>query len=144
MIVYQLHCEAGHDFEGWFRSSEDFVLQQRELLIECPDCGSRDVARSPSAPHIHHSRSRDSLSSQLTTVAPGDRLMREKLMDFLRQNFRDVGRDFAETARKMHAREIPQESIRGEASREDYAAMREEGVEIIALSVDVEPPDSIH
>jgi hypothetical protein len=143
MIVYQLHCETGHEFEGWFRSSEDFILQQRELLIECPDCGSRDISRSLSAPHVHVGR-RETSSSQLTTVAPGNRVMREKLMNFLRENFKDVGRDFAETARKMHAQEIPAESIRGEASREDYAAMREEGVEVIALSVDVEPPDFIH
>jgi hypothetical protein len=143
MIVYQLHCDADHGFEGWFRSSEDFVLQQRELLIECPECGSRDISRSISAPHIHAKSSRD-ISHQLTTIATANLAVRKKLMQFLRDNFRDVGNDFADVARKMHAEEIPAESIRGEVSRDDYAAMREEGVEIIALSVDFDPPDSVH
>ncbi|MGB8337510.1 MAG: DUF1178 family protein [Burkholderiales bacterium] len=143
MIVYQLHCDADHGFEGWFRSSEDFVLQQRELLIECPECGSRDISRSVSAPHIHAKSGREG-SQQLTTIATANRAVRKKLMQFLRDNFRDVGRDFAEKARKMHSQEIPPESIRGEVSRDDFAAMREEGVDIIALSVDLDPPDSVH
>jgi hypothetical protein len=143
MIVYQLHCDAEHGFEGWFRSSEDFVLQQRELLIECPECGSREISRSISAPHVHTKNIRET-SHQLTTIATANQAVRKKLMQFLRDNFRDVGNDFAETARKMHTQEIPPESIRGEVSRDDYAAMREEGVEIIALSVDLDPPDSLH
>ncbi len=143
MIVYQLHCDADHGFEGWFRSSEDFVLQQRELLIECPECGSRDISRGVSAPYVH-SGARHEAASKLTTISPASQAMRKKLMEFLHDNFRDVGRDFADTARKMHAEEIPPESIRGEVSRDDYAAMREEGVEIIALSVDLDPPDSVH
>ncbi len=141
MIVYQLHCDAGHSFEGWFRTAEDFALQQHEFMVECPDCGSRDISRSISAPHI---RSGAASRQQLTTVSPASESMREKLMEFLRENFKDVGNDFADLARKMHAQEIPVESIRGEVSREDYAALREEGVEVIALSVDVEPPDSVH
>jgi hypothetical protein len=143
MIVYQLHCDADHGFEGWFRSAEDYVLQQRELLIECPECGSRDISRGVTAAHVHSSNKR-STSQQLTTLAPSNPAMRKKLMEFLRDNFRDVGRDFADTARKMQAEEIPPESIRGEVSRDDYAAMREEGVEVIALSVDLDPPDSVH
>lgn len=143
MIVYQLHCDAEHGFEGWFRSTEDFFLQQRELLIECPECGSRDISRSVSAPHVHTSSKR-STSQQLTTIATANHAARKKLMAFLRDNFRDVGRDFAETARKMQAEEIPPESIRGEVSRDDYAAMREEGVDVIALSIDLDPPDSVH
>jgi hypothetical protein len=143
MIVYQLHCDAEHGFEGWFRSSEDFVLQQRELLIECPECGSRDISRSISAAHVHTKNNYET-SHQLTTIATANQAVRKKLMQFLRDNFRDVGSDFAETARKMHTQEIPPESIRGEVSRDDYAAMREEGVEIIALSVDLDPPDSVH
>lgn len=143
MIVYQLHCDADHGFEGWFRSSEDFILQQRELLIECPECGSREISRSISAPHVHAGSKRD-VTQTLTTIATANQAVRKKLMKFLRENFRDVGTDFADTARKMHAQEIPPESIRGEVSREDYAAMRQEGVDVIALSVDLDPPDSVH
>ncbi len=143
MIVYQLQCDEKHGFEGWFRSSEDFILQQRELLIECPACGSRDISRGVSAPHVH-SASKRTATAQLTTISTANQAMRQKLMEFLRDNFRDVGRDFADTARKMATQEIPPESIRGEVSRDDFAAMREEGVEVIALSVDLDPPDSVH
>ncbi|NBC88868.1 MAG: DUF1178 family protein, partial [Alphaproteobacteria bacterium] len=40
MIVFDLHCDAGHRFEGWFGSSSDFDSQRNRGLIACPECGS--------------------------------------------------------------------------------------------------------
>jgi hypothetical protein len=37
---------------------------------------------------------------------------------------------FAEEARKIHYLEAPERSIRGEASAEEYEALREEGIEV--------------
>ncbi|EXI77824.1 MAG: hypothetical protein AW12_03086 [Candidatus Accumulibacter sp. BA-94] len=45
----------------------------------------------------------------------------------------DVGPDFAEEARKIHYLEAPDRAIRGEASAEEYEALREEGVEVLRL-----------
>ena len=39
MKVFNLRCGAGHDFEGWFASEEDFLSQQQRGLLSCPECG---------------------------------------------------------------------------------------------------------
>ena len=40
MIVYDLCCDTGHRFEGWFGSSDDYSDQQQRGLVSCPECGS--------------------------------------------------------------------------------------------------------
>ena len=45
----------------------------------------------------------------------------------------DLGRNFADEARRMHYKEIPARSIRGQASAREALEMREEGIEVMAL-----------
>ncbi len=40
MIVYDLRCENGHMFEGWFKDSGAFLDQRERKLISCPACGA--------------------------------------------------------------------------------------------------------
>jgi hypothetical protein len=49
-------------------------------------------------------------------------------------NCEDVGADFAEEARRIHYVEAPERSIRGEASAEEYEALRDEGIEVFRLA----------
>ena len=53
MKVLDLLCTAGHGFEGWFASLDDFEQQRQRGLIDCPLCGSHDVSRRPSAPRLN-------------------------------------------------------------------------------------------
>jgi hypothetical protein len=52
MIVYDLHCVGGHEFEGWFSDAEDYEQQQAQGMLSCPVCNSADVQRVPTASHI--------------------------------------------------------------------------------------------
>lgn len=53
MIVFDLQCEAaGHRFEGWFKSSEDFASQQQRALVMCPVCSSSRVTKAITAPNL--------------------------------------------------------------------------------------------
>src|SRR3981081_3420918 len=53
MITFDLECRsAGHRFEGWFGSSDDYAQQQQRGLVACPQCGSIDVIKAPMAPNI--------------------------------------------------------------------------------------------
>jgi hypothetical protein len=40
MIVFDLFCAAGHPFEAWLGSAEDFACQRARGLLECPSRGS--------------------------------------------------------------------------------------------------------
>ena len=44
-----------------------------------------------------------------------------------------VGDQFAEEARKIHYREAEERGIYGEATREDVAALAEEGIDVLPL-----------
>lgn len=52
MIVFDLSCEHGHAFEGWFGSSDDFASQKERGLLSCPQCGSPVVTKAPMAPSV--------------------------------------------------------------------------------------------
>ena len=52
MIHYDLQCADGHRFDGWFAGSSAFDRQAASGLVECPECGSRKVARALMAPAV--------------------------------------------------------------------------------------------
>jgi hypothetical protein len=70
MIVFDLHCSMGHSFEGWFRSHEDFSRQIDAGIVSCPDCGSEDVKKGFSAPHLARSRGESDGERQESHGAP--------------------------------------------------------------------------
>jgi hypothetical protein len=67
MKVFDLGCEQGHRFEGWFRSGEDFVQQRENARIECPFCGSAEITKCLSAPRLNLGQKQ---TSELDTKAP--------------------------------------------------------------------------
>lgn len=52
MIVFDLHCEHGHRFEGWFKSSSAFEDQTARGLVSCAECGTTSVSKAPMAPAV--------------------------------------------------------------------------------------------
>ena len=53
MKVLDLRCGAGHPFEGWFASEDDYGKQRERGLLDCPVCGNAEVVRLPSAPRLN-------------------------------------------------------------------------------------------
>ena len=56
-----------------------------------------------------------------------------KAMRELVNKSEDVGPAFAEEARKIHYKESPERSIRGQTSTDEVLALREEGIDVLAL-----------
>ena len=56
MILYQLKCSDGHEFEAWFKDSGTYELQARDGEISCPFCGDVRVGKAPMAPSLVKSR----------------------------------------------------------------------------------------
>ena len=46
MIRYDLICEKGHDFDGWFRDSAAYDHQAERGLVSCALCGSVKVQKA--------------------------------------------------------------------------------------------------
>jgi hypothetical protein len=143
VIRYDLHCEAGHGFESWFRSSGDYDAQRKRKLVECPVCGSHEVEKQIMAPRLKRTdkgaRTKSSEEkSPVAMMSPQEAEFRQKLRelrDHVTKNAEDVGEKFPDLARKMHNEEIERRSIYGEASPEEVKSLLDDEVEIHPLPI---------
>lgn len=147
MKVLDLQCQHGHQFEGWFASEDVFQDQLTRGLVECPLCADKTVAKLLSAPRLNLSAAR--LSSGSTEPVPATLPNQASLSDVDIQatwlkmvrhvmiNTENVGEKFAEEARKIHYGESEERSIRGQASRKETEALREEGIAVMPLPIPV-------
>lgn len=130
MKVYDLCCEHEHRFEGWFSSEADFLTQSSQDLIDCPFCGNHTIKRLPSSPRLN-------LSGATARVSDNSAArLQEQLMEYARKVIAatdDVGNQFAEEARRIHYKEVPEHAIRGVATVEECAELADEGIEVMAL-----------
>ena len=148
MIVYDLACEKEHRFEGWFASAEDFGAQVEDDKLACPVCGSVDISRKLSAPHLNTGSTAPEVvapATQETAVAGiSFEQMRRKFVELVLKNTEDVGNKFPEEARKIHYEEESRRPIRGEASRDEVEELRDEGIEVFPVPTLPNPPDQVH
>lgn len=139
MKVFDLVCDEGHRFEGWFASSDAYATQRDAQVVACPLCESTEVHREPSAPRLNLSAgaSTEGASPDVSTATPvANAQVARRFLDHLREvvaQTEDVGARFAEEARRIHYAETPARAIRGTASDEEQSALREEGIETIRL-----------
>ena len=133
MIVYDLRCENGHTFEGWFKDSSAFADQRGRKLISCPVCGSdnNDVAPS-SVMYIgkegSSSRSRDRNPEELSLQKAY-----ELLNDYVDRHFEDVGDRFTEVAVKIHRGLEEERNIKGTTTQSEEEYLEEEGIAFLKI-----------
>ncbi|MCC0805508.1 DUF1178 family protein [Methylobacterium sp. W2] len=153
MIRYTLVCENGHDFEGWFRSSDSYDAQAADGLVACLACGSTRVTKAMMAPAlaktvamvpdksraIAEATASDPVaapSTEVPVMAEPERQLRA-LMRAMREHVTrtadNVGPRFPEEARRMHYGEAESRAIYGEASPAEARALVEEGIEVAPL-----------
>jgi hypothetical protein len=154
MIVFDLCCPAGHRFEGWFGSSEDFAAQQARGLVECPQCGSHEIAKAPMAPAVPKKGNQKAAKTKPDVVpvagaSPPPEVAQalEKLAQMQAEALKSskyVGDNFAEQSRAMHYGEREAETIHGKATVKEAKALAEEGVPIAPLPFPVKPPEELN
>jgi len=131
MIVFDLECSQGHRFEGWFDSSEAFEEQNSKKLVSCPYCDDTNVIKvmSPVAvkkasPEVHAEH------------GPIDyRRLAMEVIDYVQENFEDVGPKFTTEALKIHYGVSEKRNIRGSATSEEEETLKEEGIEYVKVPV---------
>lgn len=153
MIVFDLSCHAGHRFEGWFGSSDDFASQQERGLVECPLCGSTEIGKAPMAPAVPAKGNQRNEAAQASgplqggEIPPEVRQAMQALADAqakaLKQS-RYVGDGFAEETRAMHYGEKELEAIHGKATLKEAKELLEEGVPVAPLLAPFTPPEDLN
>lgn len=142
MILYNLRCAQGHEFEGWFRNGDAFDRQAKARSVTCPICGIAEVEKALMAPRIAKGAGRKDEGREVAAVPevlPPDEAEVAKAAEMLRvlrearrmveANLDYVGPNFAEEARKIHYGETEKHGIYGESTAEEAEALREEGIE---------------
>lgn len=155
MLVVDLHCEGGHLFEGWFASADDLNAQKERSLLTCPVCGSHDVNRRPSASRLNVSALKASkqaspsasparevtVAAKTTPDAEAAQALQAmqrlywQAVRHVMANTEDVGDRFVDEVRGMHHGDVPERAIRGQATPEERAELREEGIDVLSMPV---------
>ena len=155
MIVFDLLCGAGHRFEGWFGSADDFASQKKRQLLQCPTCGSGEVQRVPSAarfnlgaqePQPPKAPEKSPQNTQLAAPAKTSemegkdpfaiaQILYSRMLDELLTKSEDVGKDFPSEARKIFYQDAPARSIRGQATLEEHEELLDEGITVARLPI---------
>lgn len=140
MIIYDLICAHQHRFEGWFSSTDDFARQRDGALIRCPVCDDAAIERRPSAQvRVGRTTAPKEKGTEAPVAEPAEIAVAGGDADALRlmrrivANTENVGRAFAEEARKIHYEEVPKRGIRGQATPDEAEDLRDEGIDFMSL-----------
>lgn len=157
--VFDLQCDQGHTFEGWFASHDAFHDQQARGLLVCPVCDSHHIERKLSAPrlNVRHAKSMSALppvaaessssaaspteaakpASSLAAISPEQmQTLQAQVLQYARDLVRsseNVGERFAEEARLMHHGETPERPIRGVATPQERKELHDEGIVAVPI-----------
>ncbi len=149
MIVFDLKCAAnGHVFEAWFASTAAFEDQRDRALIACPLCGQSDVDKAVMAPRISAKSNMRGETLPVASAAPAEDAERKALIAAMAEvqakliaKSEWVGREFDAKARAMDAGEVDRATIHGQVTREEAAALVEDGIAVMPLLFPVVPPE---
>ena len=131
MIIYELRCNQGHTFEGWFASRPEFEKQHAAKLVTCPTCGSADTQVKPSSVAVVSRETKDQPMHEHGELSPLAAL--RMVNAYVERHFDDVGARFADVALKIHHGEEEKRNIRGTTTEREEEALREEGVQFMKI-----------
>ena len=145
MISFSLICKNNHEFEGWFRTSEDYELQLKKGLISCPSCNNNIIQKALMAPAVKSSKklnnnfidNKNVNSNNLENKAViGDNDLRMALRNirtYVEKNCDNVGDDFANEARLISKGKKKARGIYGKVDNKEAEKLLDEGIEINAV-----------
>ena len=139
MILYQLSCSDGHEFEAWFRDGAAYDSQSASGDVACPFCGDTHVSKAPMAPRLATRKGKEPARSPEPEKENPESRARKVAEQILRavnrfrtqveENCDYVGDNFAEEARKIHYGETEKRGIYGEATDQEKSDLDDEDIE---------------
>jgi hypothetical protein len=135
LIRFSLICDSEHEFEAWFRSSDDFETQKKRGFVDCPSCGSHKVEKALMAPAVSTARKQEKVALAMGEEQRRMMTQMKAMAEKIRANADYVGDKFAEEARKIHFGEADQRGIYGEATLEEAKSLAEDGVDFMPVPV---------
>ncbi|MBX7526853.1 DUF1178 family protein [Qipengyuania vesicularis] len=154
MIVFDLHCENGHRFEGWFGSSADYDSQRERGLVDCPQCGSKTVGKAPMAPAVgakgNQAKAPPVTGEAQLSNAPMPPEVEKALKQLAKAQAKAlekstwVGEKFADEARSQHYGEKEETPIHGKATKKQAEDLAAEGITVAPILFPIAEPDELN
>ena len=128
MIKYRLKCKScSKSFDSWFSSSCEYEKLRKKEYLNCHFCNSKDIGKTIMAPNLL------SLNFKDENGIKNNKEVKKKILEFqnfIKNNFENVGDDFAYKARESHYNSRKKtKGIFGNATKEQIANLNEEGIE---------------
>jgi hypothetical protein len=145
MINFSLICKNNHEFEGWFRTSEDYEIQLKKGLISCPNCNNTSIQKALMAPAVKSSKKfndnlvnkkNDNSNNLENKAAIGDSDLRVALRNirtYVEKNCENVGDNFANEARLISQGKKKERGIYGKVDNKEAEKLLDEGIDISAV-----------
>tara|TARA_B100001769_G_C22023581_1_gene550026 strand:+ start:524 stop:952 length:429 start_codon:yes stop_codon:yes gene_type:complete len=130
MIKYRLKCNnCNKSFDSWFSSSLEFEKLKSKNFLDCHFCDSKNIKKTLMAPNILNLKQK----KENKFKNKKNQEIQKKILEFqnfIRDNFENVGDDFAYKARSLHYnRKKNTKGIYGNATKKQLSELRDEGIE---------------
>ena len=132
MIAFDLECSKGHIFEGWFNNIQSFEEQSAKKMVNCPYCNDTNIRRVISPVSMKLSPQTD---EEKDIKSIDYRRLARQIVDYINNNFEDVGSDFAKESLKMHYGVAEKKNIKGLATNEEEKMLKDEGIQFFKLPI---------
>jgi len=142
MIVFDLACECGADFEGWFRDRDDFERQAGGGLLLCPACGSREVRKVLSPVRSVKGGKGGEKAARVAVAASPEAAagqVLKALQQYVLHNFEDVGSELARECLKVRYGLSEARNIRGVVTEAEEEMLHEEGIKLLKIPLPAKP-----
>tara|TARA_Y100000816_G_C26085054_1_gene572408 strand:- start:652 stop:1080 length:429 start_codon:yes stop_codon:yes gene_type:complete len=130
MIKYRLKCRnCEKSFDSWFSSSKEFDKLRKKNFLNCHFCNSKNIVKTLMAPNIVSSKN---CFENKIKIKRNNNIKKRILefQNFIKNNFENVGDDFAYKARSLHYHDKKnKKGIYGNASTKQIKELNEEGIE---------------
>ena len=130
MIKYKLDCsDCNKDFDSWFSNSKEYERLKRRNLISCHFCGSKKINKSIMAPNVNNIINNNKTELLASKRKRDIKRKIENFQNFIKNNFEDVGNNFAYEARSLHYNtKGHKKGIFGSASKKQIKELNDEGI----------------
>jgi hypothetical protein len=145
MISFDLECTNNHRFEGIFKDYQAFDDQLTKKMIECPVCGDVKIKRlftgcsiQPGGSIVIPKDADSNASHDDTILKPGNNSpnifeMIRMVKEYVVNNFENVGKNFADTAKAIHYGIEKERNIFGESTPQEIRELADEGIEVLPI-----------
>ena len=134
MILYNLKCTNGHNFNSWFASAETFDKLSRLGQLSCEVCGCSEIKKDLMSPRLQ-TGSKNTKFKKNMLVKPhseAEKILKE-FKEKIEKNSENVGRNFAKIAREIHEGDAPERSIIGEATPKETLELIKDEIPVTPL-----------